>query len=546
MTNPIGLHIQAQDGRVDRTKLYTHVNTAQYTTTTVLDNFDVAAQIAHDLPECIVLLRYFKEEEWNPDKETAVEHFHRRRSEWQAIIDAGLQDHVFLTIDCESQMTQVRCDGYADMIEEAVKVGVGLAVGGNSSGSVLSGWGEPNGWYAIGRRLLITLAKYKHLKRYFLRHHHYTTYYMWAVSNGLAPSHENARWEKRPAKIDWSLPQWHIGRDCYGVMKTCDALGIAYPWTIIDEAGLDDMSDIQGRIPVKLDGSDKAGGWHTLETQLHEWYGIEPGEAYANMLIWAWETVYKPLGFVIGMHVFTYGDASPVEIRRFEKFRVDNAPAYLRRMETYSQAEAPAPAPEPEPIPVPGPVPPKPSEENPNTGPTPSFHRIDGWILLLGFVLGLLAAVFLVELTRARAQEVNVVISIDQAAQVLLSAIAAIVLGIGVGGVQIPAVTPVANILKWVLNKTGISVSANTIVFAVAGIFTVLIWVSRPFGFETQVNTLLGWINIVASALSSVLTVAIGDQILHRQAQRAQVAVFGAQRVDPKPIEREPQAYQER
>lgn len=534
MANPIGLHIQAQDGRIDRFKLYGHIHEARYATVTVLDNFDVAAQIAHDLPECIILLRYYKVEEWNPDKETAVEHFHRRRPEWQPIIDAGLQDHIALCIDCESPVTQQRCDGYADMIEEAVKVGVGLAVGGNSSGSVLSGWGEPNGWYTIGRRLLITLSKYKHLKRYFIRHHHYTTYYMWAVSNGLAPSHENARWEKRPAKIDWSLPQWHIGRDCYGIMKTCDALGIAYPWTIIDECGLDDMADIQGRIPnVKLDGSDKAGGWHTLETQLHEWYGIESGEAYANMLIWAWEIVYKPLGFVIGMHVFTYGDASPVEIRRFEKFRVDNAPAYLRRMETYSQTEAPAPAPEPQPIPVPVPT-------------EPRFTRIDGWILLLGFVLGLLAAVFLVELTRAHAQEVNVVIPIETAAHMLLSVIAAIVLGVGVGAGQLPIVTPLVSLLKWALSQAGRNVSPQVLAFAVSGVITVLLWLSKPFGFETQLQTLLDWLLVISSGLVSILGASVGDYVLNHATRKAQVAMFGAQRADPKPVEREPQAYQER
>lgn len=356
--NPCGLHIQAQAPNVDRSKLIAHLRAANYGTVTILDDYKLAMELTDILPGAVIVHRAFEEPEPGPPrgasadviKKHAVDYFQSKKAkEWGA--NDPRAKKVILNVNCECDWSRERCDWYAYMIEEAARFDIGLVVGNWAAGVIKSGMGsDPNAWLTDAELLLRTIAKYRDRNKYFIGLHEYSTFYVWAVMNGLAPERKDGwKFENAPKQIDWNQPQWHIGR-CIGLVRACEKFGIAKAPILITECSLDDMQDISKRMPVKLaPGYSAPRGWRSLVPQWAEWYpGRDPGEIYADMNIWVWEKVYKPLGCVVGSHAYCYGDASG-DKHLWKSFLVEDSPGYLQRMEKYARELAAQAAPLPKP-----------------------------------------------------------------------------------------------------------------------------------------------------------------------------------------------------
>ncbi len=349
--NPCGIHVQPRDPRFNRQEFIDHCIKAQYTTVSVLDDFQLAMDLTDALPNAYIVHRIYEKLEPGPRKvgpwanapETndpaliktdAINYLESRRSEW-ADSDPRAKK-VYLNISCDGGGSRSQNEWYEEMMNYSIALDICLVIGNWGSGRLQEGQGaDPNWWLTDGAELLRTMAKYKDTGLFILGLHEYTTFYAWAVSDGLAPERVNGwKFENAPALVDFTKPQWHIGR-MYGMVKACQSLSIECPKVIITEGLLDDMQDISKRMPVKLQaGAKSVRGWWTLEPQFREWYPtIDPGEVYARMGTWAWEAVYAPMGCVVGTTGFTWNDASGSD---YESFRIDNSGAYRKYMENYA------------------------------------------------------------------------------------------------------------------------------------------------------------------------------------------------------------------
>lgn len=360
--NPIGLHIQAQGKGFDRNATLAHVKKAQYLTCTVLDDLQLAIDL--DIPYAVFRAWAFEPNPGDNPKNAAKQAI-AQIATWAATHHGG--HNVLYNVNCEKTWSKSRNEMYSEMIElsaDAAANGipfVGLCVGNYGSGTVKSGQGDDPNWWASpdGELLLRTLAKHRDVKMpngsyaFVLGVHEYTGIHPWIASNG-AEKRLNPQWEHRPRSIDWNKAQWHLGRAAQGIIEACEKYGIKPPRMLITECLIDDMDDVAytfGNRDQNSTGLDtiygygkKARGWRSLVPQWKKWYpgkDVENGGLYADMLKWTWETIYKPLGFVIGMHTYTWASTGD-----WESFRVDNAPGYISAMESYVQT-TPPPQPEP-------------------------------------------------------------------------------------------------------------------------------------------------------------------------------------------------------
>lgn len=352
MPNPCGLHIQAAGQRFNRIACLQHVKAADYVTCTVLDDL----QLAIDLNIPYAVFRAYTFEPMPADSSDGAAREAAREAMKQ--IRGWVQTHgnnrnVLFMVNCEQGWTIERNMMYTYMIEDSASDPggpIGLCVGNYASGAIKAGQGgEPNHWRDQAEPLLRALAKHKNTRlpngshAFVLGDHYYTGIFPWIAVNG-GEKNRQPRWEDRPTTIDWNKPQWHLGRGAQGIMKACAEWGIEPPPMIITECLIDDMNDVAytfgnrdiGDTGLKLAaGYNKARGWRSLIPQWQEWYpGHDPGEVLADMTIWAWETIYGPLGFVIGSHTYTYSDASG-QTNQWVSFTVDDSPEYLRKMEAY-------------------------------------------------------------------------------------------------------------------------------------------------------------------------------------------------------------------
>lgn len=338
MTNPIGYLIQAQN-LPDKTALLDHLQQIKPATVSVLDDYALCVQIQNLLPACVVVYRDYNFEPLPSYSEATFLSCLARLSDRRIV----------LMVNCEQGFDSDRVDMWVRMMATASKRGYRLCVGNVSSGSVKCGQGnDPNEWFTIGEPLLRAFKEYP---EHYLGFHEYTLPFAWSVSNGTYgdPQHP-------PNVLDWTKPQWHIGRNVQGITTACAALKIAPPKCIVTECLFDTMNDVVTHFGMKADG------WKTLQAKWTEWYPLKPsGDVLADQHQWAWEKAYAPCGFVVGMHVYTWNSASD----RWHNYRVDDNPEYLKRMVAYHPAP-PIPAPLP---PPPLPIPPKPPE-TPTTPPT--------------------------------------------------------------------------------------------------------------------------------------------------------------------------------
>lgn len=322
MPNPIGLFIQAQ-GVGDKAALIEHCRKADYATVSVMDDFELCRQIKNALPDCVVV---YRDSTFKPLPSLNYDQMFRK-------FISGIQSQdkrIVLMVNCEDGFSADHCAMWTWMMQNAD--GWKLCVGNPSSGSVKSGQGDdPNDWLNAGKGLLRALNDHPGNVVGF---HEYTLPFAWAVSNGEYGSPYYA-----PNELDWSKPQWHIGRNVQGIQAACKALGIKPPQCIVTEGLIDTMNDVVAHFGLKADG------YRQLENQWMQWYGKDSGDVLADMHIWAWEKVYAPCKFVIGTHTFCYSDTAA---QLWTNYRVDNNPRYLARMESY-RPNAPAPIEPPKP-----------------------------------------------------------------------------------------------------------------------------------------------------------------------------------------------------
>lgn len=319
MTNPIGLMIQAQGlGGSQRTALLNHVTKAQYTTVTVMDDFQLCRDIKDRLPSCVVV---FRSSTYEPvPSPNAV----------QGLLDFlnGIQSQdkrIVIMINCENGYSVDHVNMWLDFILAAHGMGWRLCVGNVSSGSVKSGQGNDQNEWINAIPLFKVMASHP---GHYLGFHDYSYPYPWAVSNGAWGEPNNP-----PAAIDWTKPQWHIGRNLQGIKAACQPINCPLPQMIVTEGVIDNMGDIESYFGYKGDG------YRLLAGKYSEWYpGKDIGDVLADFHQWTWEKVYQPFGNVIGMHIYCYGDASG--INRWANYRVDNNPRYLERMEQYAEQSA--------------------------------------------------------------------------------------------------------------------------------------------------------------------------------------------------------------
>lgn len=173
---------------------------------------------------------------------------------------------------------------------------------------------------------------------------------------------------------------------------------------------------------------------------------------------------------------------------------------------------------DPTPIPVPVPVP----------TPVPAASNALTWILGIGLALAIVLVLFVVlrSNTAASAQAVGTPNTLEQAAQMLLAAIVAIVMG----AASVPVVTPLTNFVKWLTLKVGLNVSADHILLGVSALVTVAVWVAGRVGLGLQLDSVFAILVTVLPILTQLLTSIFGSKALYAAAVSAQVAGFGYQR----------------
>lgn len=158
--------------------------------------------------------------------------------------------------------------------------------------------------------------------------------------------------------------------------------------------------------------------------------------------------------------------------------------------------------------------------------PTP---RVDFPVTAVLFtLLGIVIALVLVGLAGrpVSAQALDVpIISIEEAAAILLSAIAAIVAGAG----QSVFVAMLVPLFKLAFK----TVSAPVLTLGAAVLITVVVWVSRVLGMEAQLNTLFDLLKVVLPPLVALLTSLFGAKTIYAMARRNELAYIGYQRTPP-------------
>lgn len=355
-----------------------HVDASDYTAVCIIDHQETASKL--NLPYNIFrAFGYEPHPTQLPATATEQQRIAQARADAKKIFDKVLpwalqypNTHIY--INNEVDFTKARLDMYAELIhltmawaqQNATKP-IGYVFGNFASGSIkcgqgprhiidektkqvihtndntvaptgeeiLKGWREPNHWISNGERFLRALHQYRNEKTvhggyaFILGDHQYTMFTPWYSTDG-GDFVNVFNWKDRPKRIDWAKAQWHIGRTAQALMQASKVFGISMPWMIITESLIDFMDDVDERINLGF----KPRGYKTYANVWKQWFPdfdtVE--EAYAEMLIWAWETVYAPLGNVLATLTFSYGSTGD-----WGTYQVD-VPAgneYLAIMEDY-------------------------------------------------------------------------------------------------------------------------------------------------------------------------------------------------------------------
>lgn len=210
-------------------------------------------------------------------------------------------------------------------------------------------------------------------------------------------------------------------------------------------------------------------------------------------------------------------------------------------------AHPPAPLPEPEPLPIPVPAPtpeptPIPAPENPPglpPAPEPAPVPIptsNHWPLV-GWLVAAVLLVILYFATRKtfNAQEVNSMITPDQAVTLILQAIVSIV----AGGATAVGASPATNLLKFVLGKINVprlgrfnpsAIPGKVVGFGVATGFTAAYWLAQHSGSTIALDNLGNVLETGVPPLLMILTAFLGSKGLFTLSVRTGTPIFGYKR----------------
>lgn len=326
--NPCGIFIQGQgmgDGEMADT--VEHIFRANYSTVSVMDNFGLCSRIKDRVPDCDVIYRSsgFEPAPSGDNKKVM--------SDYLKITPPDKR--IRLMVNCENGFSADRVKAACDYIDVANDAGWKLCVLNTGSGIVRSGQlkgdgtHEPNEWLTIGAPLLKKLAENPDQG---MGNHNYTAVFVWIVSNGtyMFQKHD------KPPLIDWTLAQWHMGRDLQGIAAACDELKIGLPLQFITECWVDQMNDVQNN-PSNPYHMYKSNRWRNL---IEPWKTLYPGkdaeDVLAEQFMWVWENIYAKYGRgrVVGLHFFTWLSTF-LSQGQWKDDDVANAHQYRRRMESY-------------------------------------------------------------------------------------------------------------------------------------------------------------------------------------------------------------------
>lgn len=573
--NPLGLHIQRMASPNDDW-IRNHVAQADYMTCTSLDASGMAADLQQlGVPYSIVRFYDFEPSPHGLTQSEDIQKFAQKQYEtlasW-ARVTGNPNIHVY--VNNEQGHTWQRLMMYRFMMDVAMadpQGPVGLVFLNAAPGTIRHGfWGEPNDFASDEfMKLVLTFDKYRNVRlpsgayAFLLGVHNYTSQYAWIAVNAgrhRVPSWEMAtKFDNGEFWVDWSLSQDHLGREYQGIrhalgwkwdnsarkwyatngiQKREDGSPVEPPWMIITECLFDNMQDVRnvhpdlvvddvheppppGENPI---AETNPRGYHTLATIWRKWFGETPaGHTLSQMLKWAWKHIYEPEGYFVGFNYFSFGNtgghisytntpnavADPDYFTDITHFRT-SIPDHFFKKETN-----PMPNPEPTPVPVPA--------------PTPS-NNVVTWLLGAGLALAIVLVLFLVLSSHVAvsSQAVSTTpISLEQAAELLLAAIVAIVMG----SATVPVVEPLVNLLKWIANYFSLDAerfSADRILLVVSTLVTIVVWLAGRFGL--QLDSVFGLLVTVLPILTQLLTSIFGSKALYALASSANVAGFGYQR----------------
>jgi hypothetical protein len=335
-------------------------------------------------------------------------------------------------------------------------------------------------------------------------------------------------------RINGALPPyWHVRRADWLTIRSRE-IGISDdPEYWVTESGYDNMQDVSEVFPVLVNkwgiapGYDNLRGFNSLA---NVWAAYWPhwtfDEAAFEQEVWLDEECY-PANY-IGWNNFMWTDD---QWRRdgFDMSQNLQFQALLVDRAVMLRTEPDPPDPDPEPIPDPPPP----------ELPYPLWKGVLlGVVMFLVFFFivffGIIAlsnwkATHVVSLASGGyAMETLQIMPVNEAGQVLLAAIMAII----AGGMASPVTVPVVNLVKFILAKVGQEnlIGGNMLAAIVAAVVTVVIWVSRWAGVELQVNNVLDLLQTVIPPVVTFLGMFVGQKSLFSWAVRKEVPVVGYQR----------------
>lgn len=117
------------------------------------------------------------------------------------------------------------------------------------------------------------------------------------------------------------------------------------------------------------------------------------------------------------------------------------------------------------------------------------------------------------------------IITLEQAAELLLNALMAIAVG-GFGSA--PITTFLVSTLKHIPALD--VVPSATLQFVVGLVLTVLFWVARAFGFEAQFNSFVEFVVVAGPALLGLFATLSGSSLWYQAAKKTNAGWVGYQR----------------
>jgi hypothetical protein len=387
------------------------------------------------------------------------------------------------------------------------------------------------GWHYIGIHEYTAITRYFGVGQWPFFAATPTEYFLNPVN------HEQYKWPTKEdlpcVRINGALPPyWHIRRADWLTIRARE-IGLSEdPEYWVTESGYDNMQDVAEVFPALVNkwgispGYDNLRGFNSLGNVWGAYWGTEWtfDMAAFEQERWLHEQCY-PVNY-IGWNNFMWTS----DQWRRDGFDMSQNLQFQSLLVDYAAALRTPPGPDPLPDPDPPPEPPL---------------TLPEWLRVIGLAFGLciisliliVGGIFLVAYAKTHVvslafggsnMETLNIMPVDEAGQVLLAAIMAII----AGGMASPVTVPIVNLVKFIMAKVGWenAVSGNVLAAIVAAVVTVIIWVSRWAGVELQVNNVLDLLQTVIPPVVTFLGLFAGQKSLFSWAVRKEVPVVGYQR----------------